>query len=70
MQHVSFKRMDEGTTRDYAFLKALEDEFVVALPARPLIRRLSIGPASRSPAKAIHLFNIYLLGQNPCRKPC
>ena len=32
MQHVSFKRMDEGTTQDYAFLKALEDEFVVALP--------------------------------------
>jgi predicted HD phosphohydrolase len=36
MQHVSFKRMDEGTSQDYAFLNALEDEFVVALPDRLL----------------------------------
>ncbi|MFL2841779.1 MAG: HD domain-containing protein [Candidatus Puniceispirillaceae bacterium] len=36
MQHVSFKRMDEGTPQDYAFLNALEDEFVVALPDRLL----------------------------------
>ena len=36
MQHVSFKRMDEGTSQDYAFLNALEDEFVVALPNRLL----------------------------------
>ena len=36
MQHVSFKRMDEGTSQDYAFLNALEDEFVLALPDRLL----------------------------------
>jgi predicted HD phosphohydrolase len=36
MQHVSFIRMDEGTTEDYALLNALEDEFVVALPDRLL----------------------------------
>ena len=36
MQHVSFKRMDEGTSQDYAFLNALEYEFVVALPDRLL----------------------------------
>ena len=36
MQHVSFKRMDEGTSQDYALLNALEDEFVVALPDRLL----------------------------------
>ena len=36
MQHVSFKRMDEGTSQDYAFLNTLEDEFVVALPDRLL----------------------------------
>ena len=36
MQHVTFKRMDEGTTQDYAFLNALEDEFVLALPDRLL----------------------------------
>ena len=36
MQHVSFKRMDEGTSQDYAFLNALEDEFIVTLPDRLL----------------------------------
>ena len=36
MQRVSFKRMDEGTSQDYAFLNALEDEFVLALPDRLL----------------------------------
>ena len=36
MQHVSFKRMDEGTSQDYAFLNALEYEFVAALPDRLL----------------------------------
>ena len=36
MQHVSFIRMDEGTAEDYAFLNALEDKFVVALPDRLL----------------------------------
>ena len=36
MQHVSFKRMDEGTSQDYTFLNALEDEFVLALPDRLL----------------------------------
>ena len=36
MQHVSFKRMDEGTSQDYAFLNALENEFVAALPDRLL----------------------------------
>ena len=36
MQHVSFKRMDEGTSQDYALLNALEDEFVLALPDRLL----------------------------------
>ena len=36
MRHVSFKRMDEGTSQDYAFLNALEDEFVLALPDRLL----------------------------------
>ena len=34
--------------------------FAKSLPARLLIRRLSIRPASRSSAKAIHLFTIYL----------
>jgi hypothetical protein len=28
--------MDEGTSQDYAFLNALEDKFVVALPDRLL----------------------------------
>ena len=36
MKHVSFIRMDQGTAEDYAFLNALEDEFVVALPDRLL----------------------------------
>ena len=36
MQHVSFTRMDEGTAEDYAFLNALENEFVTALPDRLL----------------------------------
>ena len=36
MQHVSFIRMDGGPAEDYAFLNALEDEFVVALPDRLL----------------------------------
>jgi len=34
MQHVSFRRMDEGTPADYALLNRLEDEFVKALPDR------------------------------------
>jgi predicted HD phosphohydrolase len=42
MQHVSFIRMDEGTTEDYAFLNALEDEFVVALPDRLLAALTSL----------------------------
>ena len=42
MQHVSFKRMDEGTSQDYAFLNALEDEFVVALPDRLLAALTSL----------------------------
>ena len=70
MQHVSFVRMGEGTAEDYTFLNALENEFAVALPARPLIRQLSIRTASRSPAKAIHVVSIYYQGQNPCQKPC
>ena len=37
MQNVSFIRMDKGTAEDYAFLNALEDEFVVALPDRLLV---------------------------------
>ena len=36
MQHVSFRRMDEGTSADYAFLNRLEDEFVANLPERIL----------------------------------
>ena len=36
MQQVSFRRMDEGTSADYALLKRLEDEFVAALPDRLL----------------------------------
>ena len=36
MQQVSFRRMDEGTTADYALLKRLEDQFVAALPDRIL----------------------------------
>ena len=36
MQQVRFKRMDEGTTADYALLKRLEDQFVAALPDRIL----------------------------------
>ena len=36
MQRVSFRRMDEGTPADYAFLSRLEDEFVTALPERIL----------------------------------
>ena len=36
MQHVSFLRMDDGTAEDYAFLNALENEFVTALPDRLL----------------------------------
>mgnify|MGYP007000344002 CR=1 len=36
MQHVSFIRIDEGTAEDYAFLNALEDDFVAALPDRLL----------------------------------
>ena len=36
MQQVSFRRMDEGTPADYAFLSRLEDEFVTALPERIL----------------------------------
>ena len=44
--------------------------FAKSLPARLLIRRLSIRPTSRSPAKAIHLSTIYQKGQNPCQKPC
>ena len=36
MQQVSFRRMDEGTTADYALLNRLEDEFVAALPERIL----------------------------------
>ena len=42
MQHVSFIRMDEGTAEDYAFLNALEDEFVVALPDRLLAALTSL----------------------------
>ena len=42
MQHVSFKRMDEGTSQDYAFLNALEDEFVLALPDRLLAALTSL----------------------------
>ena len=42
MQHVSFTRMDEGTAEDYAFLNALEDEFVVALPDRLLAALTSL----------------------------
>ncbi len=42
MQHVSFIRMDEGTAEDYAFLNALEDEFVVALPDRLLAALASL----------------------------
>ena len=42
MQHVSFKRMDEGTSQDYAFLNALEYEFVVALPDRLLAALTSL----------------------------
>ncbi|MEK9849514.1 MAG: HD domain-containing protein [Candidatus Puniceispirillum sp.] len=36
MQHVSFTRMDEGTSEDYAFLNRLEDAFVERLPDRLL----------------------------------
>ena len=36
MQQVSFRRMDEGTTADYALLNRLENEFVAALPERIL----------------------------------
>ena len=36
MQHVSFIHMDEGIGEDYAFLNALQDKFVVALPDRLL----------------------------------
>ena len=42
MQHVSFIRMDKGTAEDYAFLNALEDEFVVALPDRLLAALTSL----------------------------
>lgn len=36
METVSFRRMDEGTPEDYAFLDKLEHEFVQALPERLL----------------------------------
>ena len=42
MKHVSFIRMDQGTAEDYAFLNALEDEFVVALPDRLLAALASL----------------------------
>jgi predicted HD phosphohydrolase len=42
MQYVSFKRMDEGTSKDYAFLNALEDKFVVSLPDRLLAALTSL----------------------------
>ena len=43
MQRVSFIRMDEGTKENYAFLNALEDEFVVVLPDRLLAALNSLG---------------------------
>ena len=36
MQKVSFRRMDEGTSADFALLNRLENEFVAALPERIL----------------------------------
>ena len=42
MQHVSFKRMDEGNSEDCTFLSALEDECVVALPNRLLAALTSL----------------------------
>jgi hypothetical protein len=42
LKHVSFIRIDEGTVEDYAFLNALEDEFVVALPNRLLASLASL----------------------------
>ena len=42
MKHVSFIRMDQGTAEDYAFLNALEDEFVEALPDRLLAALASL----------------------------
>ena len=42
MQDVSFICMDDGTAEDYAFLNALEDEFVVASPDRLLAALTSL----------------------------
>ena len=36
MDTVSFRRMDEGTAEDYAFLGKLEHDYITALPERLL----------------------------------
>ena len=36
MKTVSFTRMDEGTTEDYAFLHGLERDYIASLPDRLL----------------------------------
>jgi predicted HD phosphohydrolase len=42
LKHVSFILTDEDTVEDYAFLNALEDEFVVPLPNRLLASLASL----------------------------
>ena len=65
MDTVSFRRMDEGTPEDYAFLGKLEHDYIAALPDRLMdalralesslagykIDRLQHSPAIRHPRR-------------------